>query len=100
MEIGSHTVTHPDLTTLGFDQIRAELAESRAAIEAAIGAPVASFCYPAGRFDDDVAALAHEAGYLSATTTMPDLPEGDLMRLPRLRVEGSYGAAEVGWLIQ
>jgi peptidoglycan/xylan/chitin deacetylase (PgdA/CDA1 family) len=99
MEIGSHTVTHPDLTTLGLDQIRGELAESRAAIEAAIGAPVTSFCYPAGRFDDDVAALAQEAGYLNATTTMPDLPEGDLMRLPRLRVEGSYGAAEVGWLI-
>lgn len=99
MEIGSHTVTHSDLTTLDSDQVRAELTESRDAIAAAIGAPVASFCYPGGRFDGNVAALAQEAGYLSATTTLPDLPESDLMRLPRMRVEGSYGAAEVGWLI-
>ena len=99
MEIGSHTVTHSDLTTLGLDQVRAELTGSRDAIAAAIGAPVVSFCYPSGRFDGDVAALAQEAGYLSATTTMPGLPESDLLRLPRLRVEGGYGATEVGWLI-
>jgi peptidoglycan/xylan/chitin deacetylase (PgdA/CDA1 family) len=99
MEIGSHTVAHPDLTTLAPDQLRYELAESKAQIEAAIGQPVLSFCYPAGRFNGDIAALVAELGYTNATTTLPDLPQGDLMLLPRLRVDGSYGSAEFQWLV-
>jgi hypothetical protein len=44
-------------------------------------------------------AAAAEAGYLSATTTLPDLPETDRMQLPRLRIAGGYGAAELGAMI-
>jgi len=48
IEIGAHTMTHPDLTRLDEAQIEAEMAGSRAAIEDAIGARVTSFSYPFG----------------------------------------------------
>ena len=49
--IGAHTLTHPDLTRLPRDRVEAELRDSKAAIEDALGAPVECFAYPYGRFD-------------------------------------------------
>jgi peptidoglycan/xylan/chitin deacetylase (PgdA/CDA1 family) len=46
IEIGSHTVNHPLLYELGFDEIRAELANSKAVIEDRLGSAVVSFAYP------------------------------------------------------
>jgi peptidoglycan/xylan/chitin deacetylase (PgdA/CDA1 family) len=88
MEIGAHSVSHPDLTTLGLEDLRAQVGQSAAAISAELGAPVRSFCYPGGRFNDTVAAVAQEAGFTSATTTMPDGPQADPFRLSRLRISG------------
>ena len=43
---GSHTVSHPDLRSLGPDQIDYELGYSKEVIEEKLGAPVLSFSYP------------------------------------------------------
>ena len=43
---GSHTVTHPDLRSLGPDQIDYELGYSKEIIEQKLGTPVKSFAYP------------------------------------------------------
>jgi len=43
---GSHTVTHPDLRSLGPDQIEYELGRSKETIEQNLGAKVDSFSYP------------------------------------------------------
>src|SRR5271169_4214761 len=43
---GSHTVTHPDLRSLGPDQIEYELGYSKEVIEQKLGAAVDSFAYP------------------------------------------------------
>jgi peptidoglycan/xylan/chitin deacetylase (PgdA/CDA1 family) len=43
---GSHTVSHPDLRSLGPDQIDYELGYSKEIIEEKLGAPVLSFAYP------------------------------------------------------
>lgn len=45
-QFGSHTVTHPDLRSLGPDQIEYELGCSKEIIEQKIGAAVKSFSYP------------------------------------------------------
>jgi peptidoglycan/xylan/chitin deacetylase (PgdA/CDA1 family) len=58
MEIGAHTVTHPDLTRLDEAGIAAELEGSRAAIAERVGAPAASFAYPFGCHNDLTRALA------------------------------------------
>jgi peptidoglycan/xylan/chitin deacetylase (PgdA/CDA1 family) len=46
IHFGSHTVTHPDLRSLGPEQIEYELGCSKEIIEQKLGAPVASFAYP------------------------------------------------------
>jgi peptidoglycan/xylan/chitin deacetylase (PgdA/CDA1 family) len=46
---GAHTLTHPDLTRLPAHRIEAEVCESKAIIEDALGQPVTSFAYPFGR---------------------------------------------------
>jgi peptidoglycan/xylan/chitin deacetylase (PgdA/CDA1 family) len=46
IQFGSHTVTHPDLRSLGPEQIDYELGFSKELIEQKLGAPVPSFAYP------------------------------------------------------
>jgi peptidoglycan/xylan/chitin deacetylase (PgdA/CDA1 family) len=71
VEIGSHTVSHLDLTTLSGAQLQHELVDSRATLEQRLGHPVRWFAYPAGRFDARVVAAARAAGYELAMTTQP-----------------------------
>jgi peptidoglycan/xylan/chitin deacetylase (PgdA/CDA1 family) len=99
MEIGAHSVTHPDLTSLGLEDLRLQVGESGAAIAAALGQPVESFCYPAGRFSPTVAAVVAEAGFSSATTTSPDGPQGDPFTLPRLRISGGLSHEGFQWMV-
>ena len=46
IQFGSHTVTHPDLRSLGPEQIDYELGSSKETIEQKLGAAVESFSYP------------------------------------------------------
>ena len=100
MEIGAHSLTHLDLTTLDLDMLRTEVAQSRVLIAAELGVPVVSFCYPAGRFNDTVVAVTGEAGYTSATTTIPDGPQDNPLTLPRLRISGSVDLEGFRWMVQ
>lgn len=46
IRFGSHTVTHPDMRSLGPEQIEYELGYSKEIIEQKLGAAVSSFAYP------------------------------------------------------
>lgn len=86
--IGSHAVHHVDLAGQDEDVQRSELADSKRALEEALGAPVDHFAYPSGSYDARTPGLAKEAGYRSAATTdrawMTE--RSDPFRLPRLIV--------------
>lgn len=90
-EIGSHTVTHPDVTTLDAAGYARELAGSRKRIKQRLGVDPRFFCYPAGKSDAASRAAVADAGYLAATTVDPGLAArgDDPYLLPRLRVEPS-----------
>ncbi len=75
LEIGSHTVSHPILTTTDDAQLRCELLESRARLEAELGHAVELFCYPNGSYDERVRRETASAGYACAVTTRPGLNE-------------------------
>lgn len=83
--VGSHTLTHPILTTLGAAQAAVEIHESRRWLEAELGRAVELFCYPDGAHDDTIAALAHET-YQAAVTASAGLVRAglDRHRLPRI----------------
>jgi peptidoglycan/xylan/chitin deacetylase (PgdA/CDA1 family) len=92
-EIDSHTLTHPDLTTLDAQRLRGEVSGSRAELRRRYHVPANFFCYPSGRYDDAVVAAVQAAGYLGATTTVYGLARpADLYTLARVRVNGGDGA--------
>jgi peptidoglycan-N-acetylglucosamine deacetylase len=70
MEIGSHTLTHPNLTKLRKNQALHELVESKKMLEDMVGELIVSFCYPAGKFNSMVRSWVIEAGYKLARTTL------------------------------
>jgi peptidoglycan/xylan/chitin deacetylase (PgdA/CDA1 family) len=94
-ELDSHTLTHPDLTTLPGAELKREVAGSRRRLQELFGVPVDFFCYPAGRYDDEAIAAVKSAGYAGATTTVEGVasPHDDRFELPRVRVDGSDGVA-------
>jgi peptidoglycan/xylan/chitin deacetylase (PgdA/CDA1 family) len=69
MEIGSHTVNHPNLASLPAGAVRTQLVQSKEFLEQVVGHPVVSFCYPSGKYTSAVAAAVAAAGYQDATTT-------------------------------
>lgn len=86
VEIGSHTVSHPRLTTLGDDELRRELVESRRCLEDELGRPCRYVAYPYGDEDGRVRAAARAAGY-EAGFALPVRPErGNLFAVPRVGV--------------
>ncbi len=74
VEIGAHTLTHPALATLSEAEAAAEIAGSRARLEAETGRAVRHFAYPYGTAATTGARerqLAAQAGFRTAVTTAP-----------------------------
>ena len=69
-EIGSHTVSHPKLATLGDAELREELVQSRDECTSKIGTTCRSIAFPYGDCDERVIEASREAGY-SAVATIP-----------------------------
>ena len=89
LEVGSHTVTHPILTRADDAQLRRELCDSRARLEAELGRAADLFCYPNGSFDERVRREAERTGYRCAVTTLDGLNEraADPLTLRRVAAE-------------
>jgi peptidoglycan/xylan/chitin deacetylase (PgdA/CDA1 family) len=94
-EIGSHTVSHPDLTKVSDTQLRAELEDSKAQIAERFGVDATVFCYPAGRYDQRVEEAVQAAGYAVALAEGAGAasPSDDRYTLPRIRVDADQSAA-------
>ena len=90
IQIGAHTVSHSDLTTLSAPSLHHEVFDSKAMLEALTGHPVIDFCYPSGKYNDAVLAMAHAAGFETATTTQPGIAHSAADRYvwTRIRVSG------------
>ncbi len=72
-EIGSHTMSHSDLTTLSLTEIRNELEGSKAAIDARITSQEClTLAYPYGVFNGDVQTIAQDT-YIAARGIWCDL---------------------------
>ena len=66
MEIGSHTVDHPWLTSLSEGKLSYELKTSKEGLEKKLGQEVISFAYPYGDFNQRVIRAVKKAGYRTA----------------------------------
>lgn len=92
IEIGSHGATHRALTSLADADLAREVAGSKQTLERITGAPVTSFCYPYGDFDDRVVRAVADAGYRAATVIRGGIPKdlSDPFRLKRVAVRGTH----------
>jgi peptidoglycan/xylan/chitin deacetylase (PgdA/CDA1 family) len=91
--IGAHTVTHPMLSKLSPVARQREIAESKLACEALIGAPVLSFSYPYGDYDGEVRETVKMAGFALAVSVhrAPTTAGSDVLALPRIHVPNQGG---------
>lgn len=85
-EICSHTVTHPDLTTLTSAELTAELANSKAYLEELIGASVPNFASPFGAYNASVISEIRNH-YGSHRTVDEGFNSEDNLDLYRLKVQ-------------
>jgi len=72
-EVGLHGATHRDLTRLGEDELRRELADARSELSARLRCPVDLVSYPFGRVDARVVAAARDAGFSHGFVVAPAL---------------------------
>jgi peptidoglycan/xylan/chitin deacetylase (PgdA/CDA1 family) len=67
--IGPHTLSHPDdLTALPEEKQTEEITECKSVLEKQLGHPTPYFCYPVGKNNDKIRAIAQAAGYTMAFT--------------------------------
>jgi peptidoglycan/xylan/chitin deacetylase (PgdA/CDA1 family) len=66
IEIGSHSLTHPDLTRLSDNDLVTELSESKKRLEDCLGIPISSISFPFGSWNTRVWAFAQRCGYAYA----------------------------------
>lgn len=90
IQIGSHTISHVDLTKTSDDELQHQVRDPKATLEQLLGHPILDFCYPAGRYDNRVEAAVAAAGYDTATTTNPGTVHSlsDRYAWTRVRVSG------------
>lgn len=93
VSFGSHTVTHPILSMLPPERVRAELAESKRKIEIELERPAPLFAYPSGKpadYSESVVRIVRETGFAAALTTSvgSNARGDDLYRLRRVKPRG------------
>ena len=96
--LGSHTLSHPILTTLNAEEMELEVVESRRCLERRLQRKVNFFCYPNGAYDKRAYQLVQKT-YRVAVTTESGVIDGnqglDLHRLPR--IPSAESAALTAW---
>jgi peptidoglycan/xylan/chitin deacetylase (PgdA/CDA1 family) len=99
-EIGSHAMSHPDLT-LDYSIIRYEVLQSRLNLEEATGKPVNTFAYPYGKTDEFVTTKVSEYGYTAGMGLGSSWEHtlGTLFYLSRIEVQGSYDLSKFASLL-
>jgi peptidoglycan/xylan/chitin deacetylase (PgdA/CDA1 family) len=86
MTVGSHTVSHPNLSLLNAEELRSEFTNSRQTLERECRTSCRHLCYPHGFYSESVCEEAKGAGYLSGVTADGpgwNGPGTDLFRLER-----------------
>jgi peptidoglycan/xylan/chitin deacetylase (PgdA/CDA1 family) len=85
-EIGSHTCSHPRLTSLSDEELGRELSDSRSTVAERLGRPCATLAYPYGDHDERVLEATRMAGYGLAGTLPRRLSPVSRLAWPRVGI--------------
>lgn len=103
MNIGSHSITHPDLSKASEEKIEREISQSQKTLEEKIGVSITDFCYPAGKYDNRTIEMLKKYHYKAATTTKSGVyqtvedktDKNNLYELPRLRITNQTDLSKI-----
>ena len=90
IEIGSHTLSHPMLSSLSAADSHSEITQSKSIIENELGHAINSFCYPAGNHTTREIESARSAGYQTAVTVKPGVNRRNTNPLALKRLEITF----------
>lgn len=85
--IGAHTISHPKLDSLSYDEQKKEMIDSKITLEQWLGHPVKHFSYPHGGYNDTTLQIVKEAGFSTCLRAWGGtIRRGDasLCKLPRI----------------
>ena len=82
--IGNHSASHANLARCTAEELDREVAQSKQALEAALGDPVTTFSYPDGRHDAAVRAAVGAAGHDLAFATWDSGRRRDRLAIRRV----------------
>jgi len=97
--IGSHTISHLWLPSMGSAQLKDELERSKEILEQGLGKPVDELCYPIGAHNDRVKRFVKDAGYACAVGTNPGKfsPFDDIYAIKRIKISRTSDNLFVFW---
>ncbi len=79
-EIGAHTLTHPELDKIDIMNAESEISGSKKYLENILGKKVKMFCYPRGKYNEEIKSIVKKAGFMGARSTKKfifDLPQNN-----------------------
>lgn len=71
IEIGCHTVSHPHLSKLSYEEQMVEIMQSKKCIEDIINEPLRYFSYPFGDYDQNTINILKKTGFKAAFAVQP-----------------------------
>ena len=95
MQIGSHSMSHPDFRKLTVAQQNGELVESRKILEDLTGAEITSFAFPYGFKNKPAITAVLAAGYRYCCTSAHGVLSCPAMVMPRNSIHSGMSTAEV-----
>lgn len=99
-EIGFHTATHADLSSLSLSELEAEIGEAKATFEKELGSEVRYFAYPRGMYNTQITNLVEKAGFKAAfTVNSGNIDSNDCFRITRVPLEGTISLGELRGLL-
>ena len=70
-EVGAHTLNHVDLTKVPLLQAEEEIAGIKAYLEDMLGHKIYMFCYPYGKYNENIKKIVKASGFIAARTCEP-----------------------------
>ena len=89
MEIGSHTITHPNLRQVPSSQLISEIKNSKIILEENLDYQIEVFAYPYGIFDSKIIDVVRQSKYKAARTTLEGVDQ-NIKKMYTLRATQIY----------
>lgn len=100
-EIASHSVTHPDLTTVSQTQLVQEMSQSQATLQGSFGGSITDFAYPFGAYNANTLAVGKQyyQSQRSVNQGFNTRDNWDITQLKIYEVDSNISQAQVqGWI--